>query len=390
MLLTKEEKNRIEIIQAVVEGKLDVEDAATLLSLSVRQVYRLIARADEGSIISILHANKGRVASNKISDQLWKHIFLLVKQHYQGINDRHLQEILKREHSIEVGRESLRKRLRLEGFAPKRKRRKKKYRARRERKAAFGCMLQIDASPHDWLEGRGERLTLVGARDDATGYVWCRFEESETTWAYIALMREILLSHGLPFSLYSDRHTIFHSPREATIIEQLNNQKPLTQFGRAMNELGIKIIKAYSPQAKGRIERLWEFFQDRLVVEMRLKGITTKEEANQYLPGFLKQINARYTVPAQQAETVFRISPRARELDRILCLKETRVVNSDHTLSYEGLIIQLPRSTKYASIAKQRVEILRLRDGSVEVVYKEQVIQRFTQKAMERMLKEKQ
>ena len=251
-------------------------------------------------------------------------------------------------------------------------------------------MLQIDASPHDWLEGRAGRLTLVGARDDATGYVWCRFEEAETTWAYIALMREILLSHGLPFSLYSDRHTIFHSPREATIIEQLNNQKPLTQFGRAMNELGIKIIKAYSPQAKGRIERLWEFFQDRLVVEMRLKGIKTKEEANQYLPGFLKQINARYTVPAQQADTVFRLSPRARELDRILCLKETRVVNSDHTLSYEGLIIQLPRSTKYASIAKQRVEVLQLKDGSVEVVYKKQVIQRLTEKAMKRMLKEKQ
>jgi transposase len=389
MLLTKEEKNRIEIIQAVIEGKIDVEDAATLLSLSVRQIYRLIASADEGSITSILHANKGRAASNKIADQLWERILLLVKQRYQGINDRHLQEILKREHSIEVGRESLRKRLRLEGFAPKRKRRKKKYRARRERKAAFGCMLQIDASLHDWFEGRRERLTLVGARDDATGYVWCRFEESETTWAYIALMREILLSHGLPFSLYSDRHTIFHSPRETTIIEQLNNGKPLTQFGRAMNELGIKIIKAYSPQAKGRIERLWEFFQDRLVVEMRLKGIKTKEEANEYLPGFLKQINARYTVSAQQADTVFRVSPRARELDRILCLKETRVVNSDHTISYEGLIIQLPRSTKYASIAKQRVEVLQLKDGSVEVIYKKQVIQRFTQKAMERMLKEK-
>jgi transposase len=390
MLLTKEEKNRIEIIQAVIGGKLDVEDAATLLSLSVRQIYRLIARADEGGITSILHANKGRVASNKIADQLWERILLLVKHRYQGINDRHLQEILKREHSIEVGRESLRKRLRLEGFAPKRKRRKKKYRARRERKAAFGCMLQIDASPHDWLEGRAQRLTLVGARDDATGYVWCGFEESETTWAYIALMREILLSHGLPFSLYSDRHTIFHSPREATIIEQLKNEKPLTQFGRAMNELGIKIINAYSPQAKGRIERLWEFFQDRLVVEMRLKGIKTEQEANQYLPGFLKQINARHTVPAHQSDTVFRVSPRARELDRILCLKETRVVNSDHTLSYEGLIIQLPRSTKYASIAKQRVEVLQLKDGSVEVVYKKQVIQHFTQKAMERMLKEKQ
>jgi transposase len=390
MMLTKEEKNRIEIIQALIEGKIDIEDAARLLVLSQRQVYRLLAKVEQGDISSALHGNKQRQSPNKIADQFWDDILLLVKQRYQGINDRHLQEILKREHAIEVGRESLRKRLRLEGLAPKRKRRKKKYRQRRERKAAFGCMLQIDASPHDWLEGRGELLTLVGARDDATGFVWCRFEASETTWAYMALMREIFLSQGLCFSLYSDRHAIFHSPREATIIEQLNNQRPLTQFGRGMSELGIKIIKAHSPQAKGRIERLWEFFQDRLVVEMRLQAITTKEQANKFLPGFLKQINTRFTVPAQQAESVFRVAPRARELDRVLCLKETRVVNSDHTISYEGLIVQLPRSSKYASIAKQRVEILQLKDGSVEIIYKKQVIHRLTEKAMGRMMKNRQ
>jgi len=238
MILTKEEKNRIEIIQAVIEGKIDVDDAAKLLLLSQRQVYRLLAKVQQGDISSVLHGNKQRVAPNKFADKFWDTILLLVAERYQGINDRHLQEILKREHRIEVGRESLRKRLRSQGFAPKRKRRKKKYRQRRERKAAFGLMLQIDASPHDWLEGRGEILTLVGARDDATGFVWCRFEESETTRAYMALMREIFISHGLCFSLYSDRHSIFHSPREATVIEQLNNQRPLTQFGRAMSELG--------------------------------------------------------------------------------------------------------------------------------------------------------
>lgn len=390
MRLTKEEKNRIEIIQAVVEGKIDVEDAARLLILSERQVFRLLAKVEQGDISSVLHGNKGRASPHKIAEEFWQTLLVLVKERYPDINDRHLQEILQRQHAIEVGRESLRQRLRLEGLAPKRKRRKRKYRARRERKAAFGCLLQIDASPHDWLEGRGERLTLVGARDDATGFVWCRFEAAETTWAYLHLMREIFLSHGLCFSLYSDRHTIFHSPREATIIEQLHNQRPLTQFGRAMSELGIKLIKAHSPQAKGRIERLWEFLQDRLVVEMRLQGITTKEAANQFLPGFLKEINQRFTVPAQLAESVVRVAPRARELDRILCLKESRVVNSDHTISYEGLIMQLPRSSKYASIAKQRVEVLQLKDGSVEIVYKKEVIQRFTQKVIGRMMKNKQ
>jgi hypothetical protein len=133
-------------------------------------------------------------------------------------------------------------------------------------------LLQVDASRHDWLEGRGAPLTLVGAKDDATGEGWAHFCEAQSCWAYLGLMRAIFLSAGVPLSLYSDRHTIFHSPREPSVIEQLANRRPLTQFGRAMEELGVNIIKAYSPQAKGRIERQWGVFQDRLVVELRLAG----------------------------------------------------------------------------------------------------------------------
>jgi transposase len=390
MFLTKDEKYRIEIIQAVKDGKLDIQDAAKLLALSLRQLYRLLAKTQDSNITAVLHGNKGRSPSNKISESVWEQVLSLVKQRYAGINDLHLQEILKRNHGLNLGREALRKRLRQAGLAPKRRHRNKKYHRRRERKPAFGMLLQIDASDHDWLEGRARRLTLVGARDDATNYCWCRFEDEETTWAYIRLMRQILLSHGLPLSLYSDKHMIFHSPRQATVIEQLNNQRPLTQFGRAMKELGINIIKAHSPQAKGRIERLWEFFQDRLVVEMRLGGITTMQEANEFLPGFLKDINRRYSVEPQQAESVFRQAPRARELDRVLCMKETRVVNSDHTISYEGMTLQIPRVSKYASIARQRVEVLQLKDKSVEVVYKSQVVLRLTDSQIERLSKGKQ
>lgn len=244
-------------------------------------------------------------------------------------------------------------------------------------------MLQIDASPHDWLEGRGPYLTLVGAKDDATGYSWCRFVEGETTWAYLLLMREVFLAHGLPVALYSDRHTIFHSPREPTIIEQLNNQPPLTQFGRAMDELGIHIIKAYSPQAKGRVKRHWGILQDRLVVELRLAGAQTRAAANPVLDRFLKDYKARFTIAPQQSEPVFRAAPGARVLDRILCLKETRVVQNDHTVSFAGLVLQIPRTNRYRSIAKQRVEVLQLKDGTVEIVHKEQTVARFTQKAIE-------
>lgn len=274
MLLTKEEKNRIEIISAVLGGKIGVADAALLLALSERQVYRLMAKAQAEDIRQVLHGNKGRAPANKMDDHFWAEVLALVKERYPGVNDLHLQELLEREHEMEVGRESLRQRLRSAGLAPKRKHRQKPYRARRERQAAFGMMLQVDASEHDWLEGRGPRLALLGAIDDATSFAWCRFERAETTWGYLALLRGMLLTVGAPLSLYSDRHTIFHSPREPTVEEQLKNAEPLTQLGRACRELGIQIRKAYSPQAKGRIERLWEFMQDRLVVEMRLRGIS--------------------------------------------------------------------------------------------------------------------
>jgi hypothetical protein len=219
---------------------------------------------------------------------------------------------------------------------------------------------------------------LVGAKDDATGYCWGRFVHNETTWAYMELMREICLRTGLPMSLYSDKHSIFDARREATIIEQLNGSKAMTQFGRAMDELGIQIIKANSPQAKGRIERHWGISQDRLVVELRLAGAKTIEQANQVLDRFLRGYNRKFTVKPMEAEWAFRRGPRANELDRILCLKESRTVNNDHTISYEGLILQLPRSAKYASIAGRRVEVLQLRGDVVEVIYKGQVLLRLT------------
>jgi transposase len=157
MLLTKEEKNRIEIISAVIAGKIALEDAALLLAVSERQIYRLIAKAEAEDIRQVLHGNKGREPVNKVDDDFWAEVLALVKKCYPGVNDLHLQELLQREHEIEVGRESLRQRLRGAGLPPKRKHRHKPYRARRERKAAFGMMLQVDASDHDWLEGRGPR-----------------------------------------------------------------------------------------------------------------------------------------------------------------------------------------------------------------------------------------
>ena len=255
MLLTMRDQQRIEVVQALMDARLTVAQAAQVLGRSERQVWRLLARARADGLVGLLHGGRGREPANKSDGRLWQRVLKLARERYQGVNDRHLQELLMREHGITVCRESLRKRLRATGIAPQRTRRPRKYPSRRERRAAAGMLLQLDTSQHDWLEGRGPRLTLVGAIDDTTGRAWARFSEAETTWAYLELMRQVALSAGLPLALYSGRHDIFHARREPTLAEQMQNARPLTQFGRAMEELGVSISKAYSPQAKGRSER---------------------------------------------------------------------------------------------------------------------------------------
>jgi hypothetical protein len=200
-------------------------------------------------------------------------------------------------------------------------------------------------------------------------------------------MRAIFLAAGVPLALYSDRHTIFHSPREPTIVEQLANQRPLTQFGRAMEELGVSLIKAYSPQAKGRIERQWGVFQDRLVVELRLAGAHTLAEANRVLARFLPDYNRRFRVAPREQTAVWRKAPPARQLDRLLCLKEWRVVGRDHVVSFDGLALQLTSEKKYFSLARQRVEVLQLRDGSVEIHHERRMVTRFTAPAIARLFR---
>lgn len=389
MLLTMKDQQRIEVVQALMDARLTAAQAAQVLGRSERQVWRLLARAREDGLAGLLHAGRGREPANKSDGRLWQRVLKLAGEKYRGVNDRHLQELLAREHAIEVGRESLRKQLRGAGIAPKRSRRQRKYRARRERRAAAGMLLQIDASPHDWLEGRGPWLTLVGVIDDATNRAWVRFAAAETTWAYLLLMREVALSAGLPLALYSDRHDIFHTRREPTILEQLSNARPLTQFGRAMEELGIHLSKAYSPQAKGRIERLWGVLQDRLVVELRLAGAATLEEANRLLDRYLPGHNRRFAVAPREQAAVWRQAPDARTLDRTLCLKEQRVVGRDHIVSFEGLVLQVPPSRKFFSLAGRRVDVLQLRDHSIELHHGGQLVARFSYEQVKALAKKR-
>lgn len=377
VILTMKEKGILEVIQAVMDGRIGVIEAGRVLKRSIRTIYRILSRVRKNGVKGVLHGNRGNRHASKYSDKLKVEVLNFARNRYRGFNDIHFMEQLKKNEGIEVKREVLRSWLRGSGLAPKRKRRRRKYRSRRERKDAFGMMIQIDASHHDWLEGRGPWMVLVGGIDDATNHIWANFEGSEGTWGYLRLSRQIIMDRGVPVSFYSDRHTIFHSTKEASIIDQLRNKMYLTQFGRAMDELGINLIKAWSPQAKGRIERAWGTFQDRLIAEMRLANIKDIDEANEFLKTFLLDYNKRFTVKPKDTQSVFRKRPDLRDLDHIICLKKIRTVAKDHTVSFEGIILQIPPSSKWASIAGQKVNVLQLNDGSIEIHYKKLIVARF-------------
>jgi len=256
--LTMKEEKRLEIIQRVYRGELTMGKASLVLGVSERQCYRIKARVKQQGVKGVVHGNRGRACKRKVKEKEVKRIVELAKGKYRGFNDHHLTEKLREQEEIELSREKIRQVLRFHGILSPRKKRTAKHRSRRERKEAEGMMLQVDGSPHDWLEGRGPWLCLVGAIDDATGKVpRAFFEPAESSWAYFRLFSEIFKKQGLCQSVYSDRHSIFWTDREPTIEEQLKNQRPTTEVGRGLAELGVTLILAGSPQAKGRIERLW-------------------------------------------------------------------------------------------------------------------------------------
>ena len=233
-------------------------------------------------------------------------------------------------------------------------------------------LLQIDGSQHDWLQGRGPHFTLVGAIDDATGKVpFALFRQHEDTHGYLLMLKNIIERHGVPLALYSDRHGIFqHSPKEPqTLEEQLRGRRDPTQFGRALEELGIELILAYTPQAKGRIERAWGTFQDRLVSEMRLAGAATIDQANEVLSEFLPRFNARFPVDPAQPGSVYRQLPDRMSLDSVLCFKYIRSVANDNTVQFNHATLQLLPGEYRASYARAKVEVQERLDGSLVVVH---------------------
>jgi len=370
--LSKKEARRVNVLNEVEKGGMTGNQAATVMDISLRHARRLLAAYRKEGIAALAHGNRGRKPHNAIEEELRQQVLELYGCKYSGFNHQHFTEKLAECEDICLSRCSVRNILLKSGIRSPRKRRPPKHLSRRERYPREGMLLQIDGSPHDWLEGRGPWLSLVGAIDDATGKVpYALFREQEDTQGYFLLLRHIVQKEGIPTALYHDRHSIFELPadRLPLIEEQLEGKRPLTQFGRIMEELGITSIPARSPQAKGRIERLWGTFQDRLVSELRLAKASTIDEANRVLWDFLPRYSQKFAVPAAEPGIAYCPVGQGFVADEIFCFKYQRSVGADNVVRYEGHRLQIVPSNGRASYARCRVEVHERLDGSLAVYY---------------------
>lgn len=366
--LTVKEQKRLHVLNELEAGRITNRKASELIGVTERHIYRLKAKYRIEGAKALEHGNRGRESPRRIPDAIRAQVVNLVREKYRGFNDHHLTELLRERHDILLSRSTVR-RLRQEvGLASPRKRRAPKHRSRRERYPRRGMLLQIDGSDHDWLEGRGPGLTLIAAIDDATGEIpFALFRDEEDAAGYFLLLRRIVEAYGLPLALYADRHTIFRSPKKPTIEQELAGEAPRSQFGRLVDELGIELIPSYSPQARGRVERLFGTLQDRLVKELRLEKVCSLEEANRFLEDFLPRFNAGFTQDPTEPESAYLRLPKDVNLEALFCFKHQRKVRNDNTISFAGHILQIPPDRHRGNYARCRVEVRQHMDGRLSV-----------------------
>jgi hypothetical protein len=358
---------RVDVVRRLLKHQVDVDEAALLLELSPRSVRRLRERFIDGGPDALRHGNIGRRPAHALDPVLAARVVALAKDGYAGLNDSHLRDLLAEREAIVLSRPTVRRILRAAAIASPRPRRAPRFRSRRERRAAEGMLVQLDGSRHRWLGPAGPELTLLGAIDDATGTVVAAvLREQEDAAGYLMLLRDLLDAYGVPLAVYSDRHSVFWiRPKDGeTLLDAQGRERQPTQLGRAFAELGVEMIFASSPQAKGRIERLWGTLQDRLLNELRIAGARTLAEANAFLPGYLERHNSRFSIAAVDPAAAWR--PRPAEVDSVCCLKYARHVGADNTVTHAGALVQLPPRVR-GTYAHLRVEVRHHLDGSLSV-----------------------
>jgi transposase len=368
LTLSNKHLRKAEILTQLISGKLSSPEAAQLLGMTTRQVRRLRHRFITEGVESVVHGNTGRAPQNRTDPILIERLRSVAGRGgiYHDFNVSHLCEVLERDQDIHLARSTLARLLLKHGLRHLTATGQQQKRTRRERRSQEGAMLQIDGSPHDWLEGRAPRMALVAAVDDATSkIIYSSFRPSEDQAGYLVMLRTIAQADGLPQAIYHDRHTILRSPKEPTLEEELLGKLPQSQVQRVMSELGICSIAALSAQGKGRVERLWRTLQDRLIKEMRLAAITSLEEANDFLPGFISGYNARFAVEARDVESAWRRLPTDFDFDYHLATRTERVVKRDHTLQWQGECLQIVPEKSSPSLANQRISVHVTPEGTI-------------------------
>jgi transposase len=375
--VSQKELHRMHVVRLTLEGREGVGEGAKLLGISARQMKRLRRKMKRGGIEALVHGNRGKAAWNKTALEEREKVIDLAGERYHGLNDTHLTEKLKEKEKIVLSRPTVRRLLRAAGLAAVRKRGVKRHYKRRERRAQEGALLLWDGSPHRWFGQEKGEWSLMAVMDDATGALLHGvFALEEDAQSYLICLRQIVLDKGIPLALYMDRHGIFRRNDDHwSLQEQLAGEQTPTQLGQALRALGIETIFAMSPQAKGRVERLFNTLQDRLVQELRLAGISTAEDATAFLNGpFKADFNARFSKPARESQSAWRPLPRGLDIDRICSFRYEATVGNDNTVRLGGMILDIPSGPRHRGYAKARVEVRQLLDGRYRVYYKDDLL----------------
>lgn len=372
LLMSGKERRRMGILSRVKVGLMTLKAAAALLRLSYRQAKRVWKRYREQGDAGLVHRSRGRASNRRKDASLHEKALELCQTRYEGFGPTLAAEHLAEDDHVVVDHETLRRWMLKDGLWEPRKSRAK-HRAWRERRGKLGELVQMDGSEHAWFEERGAKAVLMVMIDDATNRTYARLYPAEDTAAAFDVFGRYARREGLPQALYVDRDSIYRTERQARIDEELRDEGALTQFKRAMKQLEVELILANSPQAKGRVERRHGVFQDRLIKEMRLRGIQTIRQGNDYLDDvFLKELNRRFTVPARERQNLHRPIPLGLRLEDVLCWEDERVVQNDWTVRWRNQWFQVQARHAGLALAGKRVTVRRLLDDSIQLVWRGQ------------------
>ena len=365
--LTKRDAERLRVLHQVMEGVISQVYAGELLNITDRQVRTLLGRVREEGVKGLVHRSRGRESPRKMPEATADRIARIIRSRYPDFSPLLASEKLRERHRIEVSREKVRQVMMAKGLW-KRRRFRKEAHFWRERRHRLGEMVQMDGSHHDWLEGRGPWMVLMGYVDDATGRFYGRFYDHEGVYPAMDSLGRYIGLYGLPLAIYLDKHSTYKTSRQADTDELLAEKQAETQFERALGELGIQVIHAHSPQAKGRVERAFRTLQDRLVKEMRLGGVRTLEEANRFLDGYCKVHNRRYGVEPLEPGDLHRPLPKPVVLDDVLCIKGFRTVNEGYLVKWRGRMFVLDKPS--LTLRQQKLVVLERFDGRLSLRFK--------------------